>query len=176
MRAIGFNHVSISAKNLEESLRFYEETFGLERIPTYNFGFRTQYLRCGSQQLHIFELEDSVPVRQHFALDVDDFEAVYRAANARGVLDCETFYNCMHELPDGAVQMYLRDPAGHMIEVDWPDVTTLDRSAFPELKKLSDRVPQTGEALAATLYLDPPQGPSPVRLTGTAPRLQSGRN
>jgi hypothetical protein len=38
--------------------------------------------------------------------------------------------------------------------IDWPDVTTLDRSAFPELKKLNDRVPQTGEALEATLYLD----------------------
>ena len=70
------------------------------------------------------------------------------------MLDSETFYNCMYELPDGAVQMYLRDPAGHMIEVDWPEVGTLDRSAFPELKKLADRVPQTGEALRATLYLD----------------------
>ena len=93
-------------------------------------------------------------MRQHLALDVDDFEAVYRTAKARGVLEHETFYNCMYEVPDGAVQIYLRDPAGHLIEVDWPDVTTLDRSAFPERKKLSDRVPQTGEALAATLYLD----------------------
>ena len=50
--------------------------------------------------------------------------------------------------------MCLRDPAGHLIEVDWPDVTALDRGAFPELKKLSDRVPQTGEAFAATLYLE----------------------
>jgi catechol 2,3-dioxygenase-like lactoylglutathione lyase family enzyme len=154
MRAIRFNHLSISTSNLEESLRFYEEMFGLERIPTYDFGFKTQYLRCGSQQLHIFELEDSVPVRQHFALDVDDFAAVYRAAKARGALEHETFYNCMYELPDGAVQMYLRDPAGHLVEVNWPDVATLDRSAFPELKKLNDRVPQTGEALEATLYLD----------------------
>jgi catechol 2,3-dioxygenase-like lactoylglutathione lyase family enzyme len=154
MRAIRFNHLSISATNLEESVRFYEEMFGLERIPTYDFGFSTQYLRCGPQQLHIFELEDSVPVRQHFALDVDDFAAVYRAAKGRGVLESETFSNCMYELPDGAVQMYLRDPAGHLIEVDWPDVTTLDRSAFPELKKLSDRVLQTGAALEATLYLD----------------------
>jgi len=80
MRATRFNHLSISAGNLEESVRFYEEMFGLERIPTYNFGFKTQYLRCGPQQLHIFELEDKVPVRQHFARDVDDFEAVYRAA------------------------------------------------------------------------------------------------
>ncbi len=154
MRAIRFNHLSISARNLEESLRFYEEMFGLERIPTYNFGFKTQYLRCGPQQLHIFELEDAVPVRQHFALDVDDFAAVDRAAKARGVLDSETFSNCMYELPDGAVQMYLRDPAGPMIEVDWPDVATLDRSALPELKKLNDRVRQTGEALEATLYLE----------------------
>lgn len=152
MRAIRFNHLSISARDLEESLRFYEEMFGLERIPTYNFGFKTQYMRCGAQQLHVFELEDSVPVRQHFALDVDDFEAVYRAAKARGALESETFYNCMYELPDGAVQMYLRDPAGHLVEVNWPDVSSLDRSRFPELKKLSERVPQTGEALEATLY------------------------
>ncbi len=42
-----------------------------------------------------------MPVRQHFALDVDDFEAGYRAAKARGALDSETFYNCMYELPAG---------------------------------------------------------------------------
>jgi catechol 2,3-dioxygenase-like lactoylglutathione lyase family enzyme len=66
MAAIRFKHLSISATNLEESLRFYEEMFGLERIPTYNFGFRRQCLRCGAHQLHIFELEDAVPVRQHF--------------------------------------------------------------------------------------------------------------
>jgi catechol 2,3-dioxygenase-like lactoylglutathione lyase family enzyme len=159
MHAIRFNHLSISAKNLEESLCFYEEMFGMERIPTYDFGFKTQYLRCGPQQLHIFELEDNVPIRQHFALDVDDFEGIYRAAKARGVLESEAFYNCMYELPDGAVQMYLRDPAGHLVEVNWPDVGSLDRSRFPELRKLSDRVPQTGEALEATLYLDRRQAP-----------------
>jgi len=48
--------------------------------------------------------------------------------------------------------------AGHLVEVDWPDVTTLDRSDFPELQQLNDRVPQIGEALAATLYLDRRQG------------------
>jgi hypothetical protein len=41
-----------------------------------------------------------------------------------------------------------------LVEVDWPDVTTLDRNALPELRTLNDRVPQTGEALEATLYLD----------------------
>jgi YD repeat-containing protein len=152
MRAIRFNHLSISARNLEDSVRFYEEMFGLERIATYNFGFRTQYLRCGPQQLHIFELEDSVPVRQHFALDVDDFEATYRAAKARGVLESETFHNCMYELPDGAVQMYLRDPAGNLVEVNWPDASTLDRSVVTEIRHISEERPQSAEALRASLY------------------------
>lgn len=50
--------------------------------------------------------------------------------------------------------MYLRDPAGNLIEIDWPDVTTLDRSLLPELKRLADLVPQAGDALRATLYLE----------------------
>jgi hypothetical protein len=50
--------------------------------------------------------------------------------------------------------MYLRDPAGNLVEVDWPDVTSLDTARIPELKKLADRFPQEGDALAATLYLE----------------------
>ena len=34
MRATGINHVSISAHDLEESTRFYETLFGMERIAT----------------------------------------------------------------------------------------------------------------------------------------------
>ena len=60
----------------------------------------------------------------------------------------------MYELPDGSVQMYLRDPAGNLVELDWPDVTTLDRSVLGEIKKLGDSVEQTGDALQATLYLE----------------------
>jgi catechol 2,3-dioxygenase-like lactoylglutathione lyase family enzyme len=157
MRAIGFNHLSVGAKDLEASLRFYETVFGMERIPTYNFGFNTQYLRCGKLQLHVFQLEDHVPVYQHFALDVDDFHAVYEAAKKLSALDDKTFRNSVNELPDGCVQMYLRDPGGNLLEVDWPDVTTLDRSRIPELKKLAEFAEQSGDALAASLYYDRPE-------------------
>ncbi len=156
MRALSFNHLSIGAKDLEASLHFYETIFGMERIPTYNFGFTTQYLRCGDLQLHVFLLEDHVPVYQHFALDVDDFHSVYEAAKKLGALDGKTFRNAVNELPDGCVQMYLRDPGGNLVEVDWPDVTTLDRSRIPELRKLDEFAKQEGEALAASLYLDRP--------------------
>jgi lactoylglutathione lyase len=152
MRATRINHLSVIATDLEISARFYEQVFGLERIPTPNFGFPALWLRIGEQQLHLFKFDEEVPYRQHLALEVDDFHAVYREAKRRGILDHEAFYNCMYELPDGAVQMYLRDPAGNLIEIDWPDVATLDRSQLPELKRLADRNPQIGEAARATLF------------------------
>ena len=156
MPARGLNHLSVGTRDLEPTLRFYEDVLGMERIPTYNFGFTTQYLRCGELQVHVFELEDNVPKFQHFAIDVDDFHAVYEAAKALGALDGTTFRNAVNELPDGSVQMYLRDPAGNLIEVDWPDVTTLDRSRIPELKPLAAFAVQEGEALEASLYYDRP--------------------
>jgi catechol 2,3-dioxygenase-like lactoylglutathione lyase family enzyme len=150
MKVTGFNHLSIGSRNLAESVRFYETVLGMQAIPSYNFGFKTKYLRCGDLQLHIFELEDHVPLYQHFAIDVDDFHAAYDAAKAI------TFRNPVNELPDGCVQMYLRDPAGNLIEIDWPDVGTLDRSRIPEMKPLTEFAEQNEEGLAASLYLDRP--------------------
>jgi catechol 2,3-dioxygenase-like lactoylglutathione lyase family enzyme len=156
MRALGFNHLAIGSKDLAASLHFYETVFGMERIPTYTFGFKTQFLRCGNLQLHVLESQDQAPAHHHFAIDVDDFHAVHEAAKKLDALDSTTFRNAVIELPDGCVQMYLRDPGGNLIEVDWPDVTTLDRARIPEMRKLSEFAEQEGEALAASLYMDRP--------------------
>lgn len=156
MKVTSFNHLSIGATDLDKSVAFYTDVLGMELIPSYNFGFKTRYLRCGDLQLHVFELQDHVPLYQHFALDVDDFHAVYDRAKALGALDMTTFRNCVNELPDGCVQMYLRDPGGNLVEIDWPDVTTLDRARIPEMKLLSEFAEQTEEGLKASLYLDRP--------------------
>jgi len=155
VKAMRINHVSVVAKDLEASARFYETLFGTERIPTPNFGFPVVWMRLGDQQLHIFQFDEPAPWRNHFALDVDDFVAVYEKAKALGVLDYETFGNCMYELPDGAVQMYVRDPGGNLVEIDWPELARLDRARLPELKRLADRFPQEGDAARATLYHSP---------------------
>ena len=154
MQATRFNHVSVHARNLEDSVRFYVDVFGMERLPTYSFAFPVQYLRLGDLQLHVFERNTEAPCYHHIGIDVDDFEEAYRRARELGILERESFFDDIHELPDGSVQMYLRDPAGNLIEIDWPDVTTLDRSLLPELERLADSVPQTGDALEATLYLE----------------------
>ena len=155
MNATSINHVSIHAHDLETSSAFYEQLFGMERIPTPNFAFPVVWLRLGRQQLHLFVRSDAqAPQFHHVGLNVDDFAAVYQR-----VRDGSAFFSRMYELPDGSVQMYLRDPAGNLVEVDWPDARTLDARIREDLIQLSATVRQTGDALRATLYLDPQQTP-----------------
>jgi catechol 2,3-dioxygenase-like lactoylglutathione lyase family enzyme len=152
MAGIRFNHVSVHAVDLEESLRFYEEVFGMERLPSPNFDQPVEWLRLGDQQLHLFLRDTPAPAFHHVGLDVDDFEAVYLKAKELGLLEERSFGASVRELPDGAVQMYIRDPAGNLVEVDWPDVSTLDRSVVTDIRRLADERPQTGEAARAKLY------------------------
>jgi catechol 2,3-dioxygenase-like lactoylglutathione lyase family enzyme len=156
MRVTGFNHVSIHAPELEESLRFWVEIFGAERIPAPTFpGVRVEWLRVGDLQLHLFERDVPAPSHHHIGFNVDDFEAVYRKAKELDALEEDAWGARIRELPDGSVQMYLRDPSGNLIEIDWPDVTTLDRELIPDIKKLEDQVDQRPESAGATLFLEP---------------------
>lgn len=152
MSASGFTHVSIHARDMDESLRFYAEMFGMQRVPSPDFKERVEWLQLGDQQLHLIVSEDPAPAYHHFGIDVEDFGSVYRAAIERGVFDGETFSEAVRELADGSVQMYLRDPAGNLVEVNCRDATTIDRSQVPEIRKLTDERPQRGEALQARLY------------------------
>lgn len=153
MPATSFNHVSISARTLDEAVRFYQDLFGMEVIPTPNFGFPVQWLRIGSLQLHIFERPGEPPRYHHLGITVNDFEEVYRKTKALGIQDRTTFGNHMFELPDNNVQLYLRDPTGNLIEVDWPDIRTLPPEIVAEIQKLSDNNPQTAENMRASLFL-----------------------
>ena len=151
MRATRFNHVSVHADDLEESVRFYVEIFGMERVPAPNFGDPVAWLRLGEQQLHLFQRATPAPDFHHIGLDVDDFEAVYDRVRELDILDRRS-WSGPRVLPDGAVQLYLRDPAGNLVEVDWPDASTLPPSVTAELQRLEDEVPQTEESLRARLY------------------------
>lgn len=153
MRATRFNHVSIPCRDLDESERFYRDVFGVERIPAYDFQFPVRYYRVGEQQLHLMQLPQEQPLpNQHLAFDVDDFEATFAKLRDLGALDTRTHESAVFELPDGAVQMYARDPAGNLVEVNWPDVSTLDRDVVGEIPRRADQIEQSEEALRATLY------------------------
>ncbi|MDQ2742193.1 MAG: VOC family protein, partial [Chloroflexota bacterium] len=58
----------------------------------------------------------------------------------------------VRQLNDGSVQMYLRDPAGNLVEIDWPDVNLLDRTVVTDIRHVRDERPQSAPALRARLY------------------------
>jgi catechol 2,3-dioxygenase-like lactoylglutathione lyase family enzyme len=147
------NHVSISAPDLEASARWYEELFGLERLPTPNFGLPVLWLRAGDLQLHLFQRQVEPPSNHHFGLAVEDFEAVYQKAQRLGAFDSRATGQTIRQLPDGSVQMYLRDPAGNLVEVDHPDAAALDRAIVKDLPKLEEVFPQSPENRKAALFL-----------------------
>jgi catechol 2,3-dioxygenase-like lactoylglutathione lyase family enzyme len=152
VRATGLNHVSVSALDVEESAQFYEQVFGMERLPTPTFSVPVVWLRVGDLQLHLFEQADAPAPRHHFALEVDDFEAFYLRLRELGIHD-HAWRSFIYELPSGEVQMYLRDPGGNLVEIDWPDISTLDRSVVEDIRKLADDVPQGPGAEDASLFL-----------------------
>ena len=153
MRAISINHVSIHAHDLEESAAFYEQLLGMERIPAPTFAFPVAWLRLGRQQLHLFVRSGAqAPQFHHVGLSVDDFDAVYWRAREERLRDDSAFFSAMYELPDGSVQMYLRDPADNLVEVDWPDASTLASTTLAEMVPLDSMARQEGDAAVATLY------------------------
>ena len=149
MRTTGFTHVSVHAHDLDESVRFYQELFGMEEIPAPGFPFPVRWLRVGDLQLHLFQSDGPAPQGHHFGIEVDDFEATYEKVREMGVQEESGYFSNVYELPDRAVQLYVRDPAGNMVEVNWPDVSTLDRSVVGEIEKVD-----AGDD-GATLYLRP---------------------
>ena len=151
MRTTGFTHVSVHAHDIDESTRFYKEVFGMEEIPAPNFPFPVRWLRVGNLQLHLLYSEEAAPRGHHFGIEVDDFEAVYEKAKELGITDETGYFSKVYELPDGAVQLYVRDPAGNLVEVNWPDVSTLDGSVIDDIEK----VDPDADGTRVTLYLRP---------------------
>ena len=123
----------------------------MEEIPAPDFPFPVRWLRLGDLQLHLFQSDDPAPKGPHFGIDVDDFETVYEKVGKMGVREKEGYFSHLYEIPGGAVQMYLRDPAGNMVEVNRPDASTLDRSVVTE--EIHKVEAETAESAKATLYL-----------------------
>ncbi len=152
MRAVRINHVSIAARDLEKSTQFYEGLFSMERIPTPTFAEPVQWLRVGDMQLHLFQYDGPAPQRHHLGITIDDFDAAYEAVKAHA---SSAWGFQLVELPTRQVQLYFRDPSENLIELNWPDADTLDRSRYPELQRIADVIPQKSDSEEAVLYLYP---------------------
>jgi catechol 2,3-dioxygenase-like lactoylglutathione lyase family enzyme len=147
------NHVSVNATDLQESVDFYVDLLGAELLTTPNFGLPVQWLALGRTQLHLFERDLQPTSHHHFGITVDDLEPVYRAADRRGAFDDVAFKNRLVELPGDVVQLYVRDPAGNLVEIDSPGKDRLPADMRAELKQLWDFHPHTEEQMSARLFV-----------------------
>ncbi len=117
MQPRAIHHVSINVPDPEVALRFYVDVLGLTpRTDRPDFGIGGAWLDAGGQQVHLIQGEAPANIGQHFALAVDDLDAVITELRARGV-----------EVSDAMAvgpgrQAFTHDPAGNMVELNQPPV------------------------------------------------------
>ncbi len=147
------NHVSVNARDLRESVDFYVDLLGAELIPTPNFGIPVQWLALGHTQLHLFERDLQQSQLHHLGITVDDLEPVYRAAERRDAFDYDSFGNHLVELPGDVVQLYVRDPAGNLVEIDQSGVGRLPDDLRTQIKPLWDFNAQSDDNMRGRLFV-----------------------
>lgn len=122
-------HIRLLADNTEECAAFYRDVLGLELTLEAGGGVYYEFATGGTilglykrdlmSGLVGFDLSAPDPTVESSALTfaVDDVDTVYRELGARGV----EFANEPHDLPEAFLRtVHLRDPAGHLVELNAP--------------------------------------------------------
>lgn len=132
MKVEQIHHVTVIVDDLEKACAFYEKVLGLEPVNMVPLDFPAQFYKIGErQQLHVTEWDDVHSFRGHVCLQVDEFMPIFRKAKALGILDTSP-WGKTRMLPDGAMQMFLRDPAGNLIEISCKPGTPVDAEVFAD--------------------------------------------
>jgi catechol 2,3-dioxygenase-like lactoylglutathione lyase family enzyme len=120
MQILELNHVALHVTDVSRSCAFYREILKLAPMARPAFTFPGAWFRLGPQQeLHLIG-ERGDPVYSHhrgnhFALRVDDLAAWESHLRALGAE-----FRAPKPRPDGAMQLFLADPDGHVIELFTP--------------------------------------------------------
>lgn len=115
MRPQAIHHVSINVTDTDAALRFYVDVLGLtERGDRPDFGFPGAWLDAGGQQVHLIQGDAPPAMGQHFALLVDDLDAVVLELRGKGLTVSDP-------VPVGpGRQAFTQDPAGNVVELNQP--------------------------------------------------------
>jgi len=120
MRIHELNHVALHVADVERSCEFYRNVLRLEQIARPAFTFPGAWFRLGTtQELHLIgdRVEPVISNNRgnHFALRVDKLDSWEAHL---GKVHAE--FRPRKPRPDGAWQVFLRDPDGHVIELFAP--------------------------------------------------------
>lgn len=126
------NHITLIVSKLEENAAFYENELGLEVIPAFVFDYPTAFFKINEeQQLHLSEWEDAQSFRGHVCLTIDDFNTFYWRAKDLNIIDIDP-WGKVRQLPDGAMQLFVRDPSNNLLEISSPPDYDVDPAIFED--------------------------------------------
>ncbi len=113
LRVTGIDHVVLHVGDLERSRRFYIELLGFQVAHESSL---QSFLRCGSQQVALFQIRDSTEIHagsemNHMALRLaeGEYEEVKATLEAAGVE--------VHGRPGDDHCIYFDDPDGHRLQL-----------------------------------------------------------
>lgn len=120
---IGFHHVSVPARDIGESARFYQSVLGFKEVARpANLANNGIWLEGYGFQVHLIEdsfyqgsgLGDgTLPDKRHFAFSVSDALRFHTYLDEKGVMLSNPIPLC-----DSAQQFFFLDPSGTPIEVN----------------------------------------------------------
>lgn len=126
IQALTFDHITLVVNDLEASRKFYVDTLGVPEVPRPNFSFAGLWFQIGVTQIHLIESnEESGPAgypdqvirantrNHHLAFRVDDAMAAAAIVKELGL----PIVSDAKQRPDGAVQVFVNDPDGHIVEL-----------------------------------------------------------
>jgi len=159
MGSVGITHVAVVANDLQQSIDWYTDLFGAENVelmPSMKLSSSAAWLKIGQLGLHLaLWPERSTVGINHFGIGVTDptlFHSIYEKALDRGYFDARLGSH-IYEIPSGEVQMFLLDPAGNIVEVDFPDASAVDRTIVAALPRVVDVFhPQPDRAAEGKLF------------------------
>ena len=107
-------HVTLELRrtDVDACVAFYE-LLGFERVePPRSLADRAAWMQAGATQIHLMWVDEPVVApRGHLAVAAPDYDAVVGALRGAGF---EVEPRAEHW---GAARSYVRDPAGHLVEV-----------------------------------------------------------
>ena len=131
-KALKINHVALIVNDLEAACIFYEKELGLEPLPAFLFDYPTAFFKFNDQQqLHLTEWEDAHSFRGHICVQVDDINTLFFRMKALGIIDIQP-WGKVRRLPDGAIQMFVRDPSGNLVELSSDPEDFIDPKIFED--------------------------------------------
>ena len=131
-KVLQIQHATVVVDDFEKACDFYEQELGLEPLPTFKFDYPAQFFRINQQQqLHVTEWKDQPSFRGHICLQVDDFNGIFYRMKSLNAIDI-TPWGRVRRLPDGAMQMFVRDPANNLIEISGSPEAEVDEAIFAD--------------------------------------------